>query len=323
MTGSAAGSGGGPGGIQVTVVNGPPPLHPTVIMARYQEGRQPVIDVKASAGVIEAQGKEIRLSPQTRFEPARANAYAAGALEVKVKDVSSSQRRRQWSINHSAPIDGGIMRESSHFECEVTPSQAYKGCYLVLLFFYADFLNGQSDDAGAMAAFQRIGDLAPGAETKVKADFGFLDFGQRSFSFLPLFFTRGVEIRTNYVDNAALLFRRVEMQRHQKLLTAYLLQHPRDTAAAVPYLRFAPVFAPGFNPSSLPARIRATYVVSSDGTVESVDLPPEVPGEAFNGIQRALGGWLYLPRLLNGEPVSTQMATDFLFKASVPSTPGG
>jgi hypothetical protein len=315
---------GGPEGIQVAIMNGPPPpLHPTLILAHYQQGRQPVVDVIGGAGLIEEGGKGIRLPAKTTFEAARANAFAPGSLEVAVKDVSSSQLRREWSVNHSAPIDGGIMAESTHFECRAVPSQGYRDCYLVLLFFFADFLSGQSDEAGQVVAFERIGDLAPGAETKVKADFGYLDFGNRAYSFVPLFFTRGREIRTNYADNAAMLFRQVEMRRHQRLVTAYLRKHPRDTTAAVAYVRFAPVFAPGFDPATLPERIRAGYTVATDGTVEGIEFAPAVPAEAVTGIRRALGGWLYLPRLRNGEPVSTAMATDFIFKAPAPAAPGG
>jgi hypothetical protein len=156
----------------------------------------------------------------------------------------------------------------------------------------------------------------------VKADFGYLDFGSRPYSFIPLFFTRGREIRTNYADNAAMLFRHVEMLRHQKMLAAYLRKHPRDTAAPVAYLRFAPVFTPGFDQATLPGRIRVGYTVASDGTVEGIEFAPAVPAEAVAAIQRALAGWLYLPRLLNGEPVSTAMATDFLFQAAAQPAPG-
>ncbi len=279
--------------MRVTIMNGPPPpLHPTVIVAHYKEGRPPVVDVIAGTGLIEQEGKAIRLPARTSFEAVRANAYAPGSLAVAVKDVSSSQMRREWSISGSAPIDGGIMAESTHFECRVAASQAYKDCYLVLLFYYVDFLNGQSDDAGEVVAFERIGDLAAGAPTKVKADFGYLDFGNRPYDFVPLFFTQGREIRTNYAENAAMLFRHVEMLRHQKLLAAYLRKHPRDTAAAVAYLRFAPVFAPGFDQATLPERIRVGYTVASDGTVEGIDFPPAVTAEAASGIQRSLGGWL-------------------------------
>ena len=307
----------------VQVESGPlPPLHPTMIMGSSKKGPScQVVGVDGNYAVADNHGAQLRLPSSATYEPARASGFLPGSIEIKGQAASSSQLRRAYRFSGGETIDGGVLSEGSEYQATVVASQAYPACYLVLVFFDPGFLDGSADSASAMVAFQSIGDLPAGVETKVKAYYGFLDARSRSMGYIPLYFSHGGEIRTSLAEESARFFRRIELLRHKRMVDLYFQRNPRATLPARPYLRFPPIFPPGTDRASIPDRLEVDFTVSTDGTVEGVTLSKAVQADVLAGIQRTIQGWLYLPKLQNGQPVES--ATSLVLNFKGPAQRGG
>lgn len=316
---AAGAAGGGSDEVIPRLESGPlPPLHPTAIMGHYKDRQCQVVGVSGDNGVVDDKGTQVRLASSAAYEPVRANAFLPGSIEVKGQTASSKQVTNVYRFSNGSEIRGGIRSEGSEYKATIVASQAFPRCYLVLLFFEEDFLEGLTDNPYSAIAFQNIGDVHAGVETKVNASFGYIDPSRRALGYLPLLFSRGGEIRTNYTDDFSWFFRRVEMVRHKRLVARYLEKNPRTTSPVRPYLRFPPVFPPGLDRSGIPAQIDVDFTVTSEGNVEEVKLPKTAQADALAAIARALQGWLYLPRLDNGQPVDTALSFEFDFPRPPP-----
>jgi hypothetical protein len=292
-----------------------PPLHPTAILSTYQGREKPIVDVAGNTPQVDENGKKVRLPAPATYDPVRVNQFRPGWIEVKVDTAESSELRQKWLLNGSE-IDGGVFSASSTFSCRVTSRQACPDCYLAVIFFKHAYLDGD-EESDAQVAFQKIGALAAGVETRVRAVFGFLQNPER-YSYLPLFFSQGWEIRTNFSELSAVVFHRSEMLRHKRLVEAYLRKHMRDTLAPKGYLRFPPSFGLDVDRARVPEALQADFTVTADGTVDNVVLSAPVDGPAQADITRAVGGWLYLPRVENGVAMGTAMSIRLEFKLQVP-----
>jgi hypothetical protein len=287
-----------------------PPLHPTAILSSYRGRDKPVVDVSGETAEVEDGGVTVRLPQKATYDPVRVSQFGPGWIEVRVDTAESGEVRQKWLLNGSE-IDGGVFSASSTFACRVKSQQACTDCYLAIIYFRHAYLNGD-EDSGALVAFQKIGPLAAGVETRVRAVFGYIK-NPEQYAYLPLFFSRGWEIRSNYSELSAVVFHRSEMLRHQRLLDAYLQKHVRDTLPPKAYARFPPSFGPDVDRTRIPATARVDYGVTAGGTVDGIEVSAPLDPNALAAIQRALGGWLYMPRLENGVAVGTAVSTQLEF----------
>jgi hypothetical protein len=287
-----------------------PALHPTEVMCLYKDHPCKLIGVSGSYGVIDDRGNRVHVLSSASYNAARANSFLPGSIAIKTESaVSYGQVRKFANTNDPTyrPVD-------STYEATVVASQAYAGCYLVLLFFDQRFLDGRVDNPSISIAFQNIGDLPAGIETKVSAVFHYVDYKKTGLVYLPLYFSNGVEILTDQLEGASRLFRCVDMQRHKMVMDAYLQKNPHSTIRALPYLRFPPVFPGGLVPGSIPADLKVDFTVNADGTVDGVQLSKTVRTDVLVGIRRAIQGWLYVPALQAGFPQSSSVSMLLDFK---------
>jgi hypothetical protein len=302
-----------------------PPLHPTAIMATVGKERLRVVAADGTFGVVQDQGKRTRLPASATFEPVRAAAFVSGSVEVSHLSCQGMFELRSVQADGSVVV-GGLVSIAAHYRSRVRPSRDVPGCFVAILTFDPRFLEGKTDESGALLSFQGVGDLAAGVEREVDADFTFTakrrplieEDDQASIQGLPLFFTQGWEIPSNYSSQIGALFHRVERLRHEKLLAAYLARAGTATAPAKAYLHFPPVFDPGMDRARLPPSCAVDYVVTERGTVEAISTSDPLPPDALGAITRALGGWLYLPRLENGRPARTRISTELDFGGPAP-----
>lgn len=297
-----------PGASWATLPGPLPPLHPTAIFGMYKGQSCRVVAVSGNCGVVDNQGAMTRLSSSAAYEPVRAKAFLPGSITVKWEHSTSKQVVNVSKMGGQV-VGRSLESEGTDFAAGIVASQAYSGCYVVLIFFDQGILDGSADTPAARFAFENIGDLPAGVEKKVTANFGYVDPKRRSV-YQVLFFSRGSEIRSNQADEVGLLFRRTELLRHQKVLALYLQKNPQATLKAVPYLRFPPIFLDEGAPAGVPAGLRVDYTVQDDGTVGDVQLSSTVPAGVLTGIQRAVQGWLYFPRLENGRPQPTPVSIE-------------
>lgn len=301
----------------------PPALHPSAISGTYEGKLLRVVGAKGARPLVERDGKRVPLPDGTSFQVDRVGGFLPGSLEVKTQSAESSQTEMVLRLPNGTEVSGGIAREGSTYQARVVASRAYPDCFVALMFFDVGYLDGMTNAPGFVLAFQGIGDLAAGAETRVSADFGFIDFRKHKRFYIPMYFSRGVEIRTNFADDEARLYRRVEMLRHEKALDAYRRHNPKASLDAAPYYRFSPVFTDDLDPATVPDVVRVAFAVTPDGTVEDVSLADRVPKGVDLAVRRALGGWLYMPRLVNGLPYRTNVEMFLRFPRPKAAAPAG
>ena len=301
----------------------PPAPHPTALLGYYKGRPYPVVGVDGNIAVVESDGRRVRVPAASGFQTARANRFLPGSLEVREQAESSSKVSRVWKFTNGGQADGGVLSAGSEYRATVVASRDYPECYVALLFYGVGYLRGETDDPQMAVAFTPLGDLRAGVETKVKAGFAYVDFGGRPMYYLPIFFSRGHEIRSNMADTLGLLFRRVEMLRHGRALALYRSKNPSATLAASPYLQFPPILPEHADLSGVPATARVDFAVTEDGTVEDVTPAVVLPPAVADAVQRALGGWLFMPKLVNGIPRRCMVALDLDFGGGSAPGPGG
>jgi hypothetical protein len=305
--------------IRLEFSEGPPPApHPTAILGAYKDQFYPVVDADKNIAVIERDGKRVRMTARSGFQATRVDRFLPGSLEVRGQSESSSQVSMVYRFSNGAEVGGGIASQGSEYKATVVASRDYPECYVAILFYGVGYLNGETDDPQMAVAFSRIGDLRAGAETKIDTSFAYVDTSTSAKYYLPLFFSRGREIRTNMADTLGMLFRRVEMLRHERILGRYRQKNPAATLGASPYLRFPPILPEHADLSGVPAVLRVDFAVTEDGTVEDVTPAAAVPPAVANAIQRTVGGWLFMPKLVNGIPRRTMVALNLDFGGQGP-----
>lgn len=266
-----------------------------------------------NSGIILRDGKTHTLPWSAGYAFARAPGYApARAVLVCEKNVQEQTNLvYHWS-------NGGVIHEDSRFEGSVMASRDLKDCFIAILFFNADYLNGTSDDPGLVMGLSSIGDLKSGVRTKVNVQYGYLHADKRQKFYVPLLFSEGREVRTNQALEAAFLFRRIETLQHERALAAYRQKNPTADADAKPRLRFAPVFDEGTSLDGVPAVIRVDYTVNEDGVVENVVPQDGLAPAVARTLVRTLSGWQYYPKLVKGIPRRTFLAAQFQLKEPAP-----
>jgi hypothetical protein len=261
--------------------------------------------------MIDDRGTLVHVLSSARYEGVRVSAFLPGSIEIKTESASSFGLRNR-SSRLDAPVD---VPWDSTYKANVVASQDYTGCYLVLLFYDLGFIDGRVDNPALSFAFQKIGNLKAGIETKITAAFHYVDPLQKRVVYIPMFFSRGAEIRTEFADVLGQLFRRVEMLRHQKVIESYIQMNRHATLHAQSYLRFPPVFPTGVDPAELPIGLNVEFTVNADGTVEDIELSKVVRTEVLIGIQRAIGGWLFVPELRDGQPKVSRVSMQLAFES--------
>ena len=292
-----------PPSIDVLFAEGPAPApHPTAILGYVKDKAYPVVAVEGDVAMIEKDGKRVRAPGGAGYQAARAKGFLPGSIEVGAQDATSNQVTSVIRFSNGAEVGGGVITEGTVYKARVVASRDYSECYVAILFFNVGYIKGDTDNPDMAVAFSEIGDLKAGVATKVKAGFGYLDFTKHPMYFIPLIFSRGREIRTNFAETSARLFRKVELLRHDKILEHYRQRNPAATLKAVPYLQFAPILPEHADLSGVPALLRVDFVVTADGTVEDVTPAATVPGDVASAIDRTLEGWLFMPKLVDGVP---------------------
>ena len=112
---------------------------------------------------------------------------------------------------------------------------------------------------------------------------------------------------------SAAYFRRLELTRHVTLVTNYVSKNVETDHALQPYLRISPIL-PANPAATAPTKINARLSVDEDGMVKQVDLEGEISGQVRTELERALRGWLFLPKLSKGKPVATKAVVPLQLK---------
>ena len=267
-----------------------PPLHPTAIVCSYFGMTLQVTAVKRTSALVNVAGKMKRIDDGVPCNAVRAGAFLPGMITISdVKAVSNSAHRRILGTFGESESSAQFSVDSE-YTATVVSSKSYPDCFFVVINFDGAFLNGGTDNPSVTFALQEIGPLSANVKKTVHTSFPYVSINGRSMYCLALFFSGGAEIQSSSADVEAAFFRRVDMLQHQKLLNLYLQKNTRSSQAVSPYLRFAPSFPDDVDPAAIPASLKVTSFVSTEGTVLDVWVPPDVSAPVRAGVRRALMG---------------------------------
>jgi hypothetical protein len=294
----------------------PPPLHPTIIEGSYKGKLMPIVAVSGESPRVEVDGKLKRPSGRLsdRYTPARGAYFAPGSLAMKDLKGSASKTNLVLMFSDGGEVSGGTLSARSDFSATVTPTQDYADVYIAIIFFDQGYLEGTAESPGATVQFSAIKPLVGGRENKVKLVFGYQDFGERRTGFFPLFFTHGIEIKSDQCEMIARFFRRREDSLHRAILQGYLAKHSGESLGLVPYLKIPPLLPDGTDYGALPRSISPSFMVNEEGRVESLQLQRGLPADVAYELGRTLRGWLFLPRLANGRPARTMVTLPIVLR---------
>ena len=191
-------------------------------------------------------------------------------------------------------------------DATLVSDQPLTNVFMAVLVFDSGFLSGHTDRPRTQIILHDVPDLAAGQETRVK--FSAAAFQQRAGSwFFPLLFSDGAEIRTALAEYSDGYFNRIERLQHQAQLAAYREKFATANHAAVPTVMIRPVFPDGVEMPHDGTPHTARLFVGEDGMVNDLDITPTFEPVVNREIIRALRGWLFLPKLVDGEPVVAQI----------------
>jgi len=294
-----------------------PPLHPSVIVTDYKGRDYAVTHVSKEGGVILVDGKRVKLSLYQSYRVMRAGGYRPGRVEITKENASSNIRTLEWKVRQSyggdsGPIPGRVLSARGTYEATVVASGDLPDCFIAVV-FYRLKPDGTPDPHSTAIAFGEIGSMAAGRPTGVRIDCSYIAPSGTRYYLFPLVFSEGIEVRTNMVEHAARYFRLSEMLAHGEILSRYRKQHPDSDHPAALYLRIPPLLPDGVDPMALPSTINASFLVTGTGEVDSLRIDATLAPSVEASIRRAINGWLFLPRLRQGEPLPTMMRLPLSF----------
>jgi len=300
----------------------PPPLHPTLVYADYKGQSLPVVSVSGETPQVEVDGKYKGIAGRkARFTPLRGSTFAPGMIEMKAMQAGSRRTDLVLMFSDGSNVSGGTINARSDFSATVVPSQDYKDCYVAIVFYDQAFVEERTDTHNAFVQFEKIKDLVGGKENTITLNFGYLEPRQDlQLGYFPLFFTNGVEIRSNQCELTAQFFRRIELIRHEAILKAYCEKNTATASAKLePYLRVPVLFPNKEVLVSAPATTRVSFMVDADGKVESLQFEEALPAAVSSVLTRTLNGWLFLPRIKAGRPERTLVKVPVVLRTDTPA----
>jgi hypothetical protein len=217
-------------------------------------------------------------------------------------------------FDNGGQIDNWTIRASTEFVATVTPTRDYEDCFIALVFFDQGYLEGRTNQPEASVQFERIKNLVGGRENRVKVNFQYVEFGEKRIGFFPLFFTRGVEIRS---DQAALIgrfFHKMEESTHDRIVENFLSKGADKTLPPQPYLKFPPLFDDPASLEKAPDKITVSFMVAEDGRVESLQFEDKVPSDVSTVIRQTLTAWKFLPRLKEGRAARAMVKVPLILR---------
>jgi hypothetical protein len=301
-----------------TVTFNPPPLHPSVIMVDYQGKSYPITAVAGEVPEIMVDGKLVHLRDSQTYQPKLATGFGHGSIQFRGQKASTLVRTQSYMLhgnNGMSEVPGGTVSTSGEYTCKLFSTEAHEGCFIAIVFFRED-AQGLPDSRTIALAFGDIGSLAAGQEIPVKVNCAYVVPQGANFFCFPMVFSKGVEIRSDQSENAALFFHQQEKAAQAELLALYRKKFPTADRPVMAYLRYPPQLPDGVDPRSLPPKIDAKFAVVESGEVDSLEINQPLDPKVDQAIRRALGGWLFLPRLKNGVPVRTLIDVPLTFGSS-------
>ncbi len=321
----------------------PWPEHPTLLVAKYQGKRLPVVSVDQGKPVVMVDGKRKTLSDTTPLVTQLAEAFHPAQVEFSGKvDIG----KRSWE---QLPGRHGEATELREYTGMVTLQSATEipDVYVLVTYFNSSEMGDLESGDFCKSALFDVGTLRPGEPKAVKLYLkvhmpllysngdpnrnkaGDMDLSVAYWQA----FSHGVELKTNNLSDVVIrnthtvysknthtstvettgvgmfIYLR-ERPEHADAVEAWQKQNKKTNRDALPYAQTP--LQPGTS-EGLPTGLSATLAVGEDGKVTKVTLDPGFSEGVAKNLTRCLKRWLYLPALKKGSPTSTTVKVPLNF----------
>lgn len=276
--------------------------HPTVLRVKYRDQMLAVVRVRRDDPYVMMDGKEtlIRSTPVYFLE--NADGYSDNFVETPHGALGGRMGMQVLGDHYFDPSSGNVIGTIT-FEVPMTARRTIKGGFVAI----------------AMVSFIGFGDiivhelpdLPAGQTVKVKLDVRRLPRMPNPVFFAQVFDETGREVRTSDMGVAWEYYAQRVRDRLAKAVEIYKKKFANADHDAVPALTPSPIFKPT---AELPkGEVIVTLTVEPDGTVSAVDAGNVADDSVRDSLTNALGGWLFLPKLRAGQPVSTYVRVPLQF----------
>lgn len=294
--------------------------HPTVLTVKYKDQMLPVVKVIGTDPVVQVDGKEKRIRTDPVYLPQRAETFSDNRVELRDASLGGVQfaRSETESVNdYNQPIMGNA-GGTAEFKATLWSEKPIHGGYIAIVFYtplmtyLKDMKELKEFRIGApQVVVHALPDLP--AATEVKVSITSMMFtvlpGQRYFA--QVFDEGGLEIPTNQKWLAWKYYAIVEQDALKTAVAAYLQKFAGANRGVTPVLMARP-----FIPKDVPKPTEpsaATLTVGADGLVTDVTTEGISDPRLEKYVTDAMRGWLFLPKLKNGEPTAARVKIPIQF----------
>lgn len=284
--------------------------HPSVLTVKYGDNMLPVVRVTSSGPYVIVDGKEklIRSSP----------VYFVQEAAHFSDNFVQTRRGALGGTMKVATLDGSVMDLSAphlgnfNFEATLEAKQTIKSGFAVMVFYSDETFDEHAVHAKPAEVFVRdLPELPAGKSVNVKFFAAILPRTMDPRFFVHIFDDSGREVQTSGADHAWRYYALRDRARLARALEKYLAENKGADHAAVPVSTPKPVFK---STAELPkGEVVITLTIEPDGTVSAVDAGNVANDSARNSLVEAMSGWLFLPKLKAGQPVSNYMQVPLQF----------
>jgi hypothetical protein len=287
------------------------PPHPTVLLVESGESRLPVWNVAGASPIVDRDGKKTKLRSDAVFFAERAPHYADG--DVKIAKLTVNGMSMVATVDTMADVSrvGGRLGGTAYFEFTANASVDLKGAFVAVLVYDKTFLTDDRVNPVPEIVVRELPALLAGEDAKIGFSSPLSDPKARPGVLILVFAAGGGEVQTNFSSYVGRYFQRIAQARLAVALPKYLAEPGPLDRAAVPALRFNPILPENVIKPKAP--IEVMLAVSEKGWVTEVELPEEIDPRLATSLTANLQGWMFLPRIVAGSPVSTRIKLPLKF----------
>jgi hypothetical protein len=287
------------------------PPHPTVLLVESGESRLPVWNVAGASPIVDRDGKKTKLRSDAVFFAERAPHYADG--DVKIAKLTVNGMSMVATVDTMADVSrvGGRLGGTAYFEFTANASVDLKGAFVAVLVYDKTFLTDDRVNPVPEIVVRELPTLLAGEDAKIGFSSPLSDPKARPGVLILVFAAGGGEVQTNFSSYVGRYFQRIAQARLAVALPKYLAEPGPLDRAAVPALRFNPILPENVIKPKAP--IEVMLAVSEKGWVTEVELPEEIDPRLATSLTANLQGWMFLPRIVAGSPVSTRIKLPLKF----------
>ena len=283
---------------------------PSVLTVRYNGEMLPVVRVSGTEPYVLVAGKErlVRSTPVYAVEDAKG--FSDDFVQAPRGALGGPLHMEMLGDHDSAYVPFGSLSGSTTFQVTLTATKTVKRGFAAVVFYSTGVSSRHPCYVSAPEILvHEIPALPAGQAVKIKFSAGVLP--DADVYFIQLFDETGREMLTSGIDHAWQFYAARNRARLDEAVEKYLEKFKGANHDAVPALTPGPIFKPT---AVLPTgEITVVLTVEADGTVSAVDAGMVADDSARGSLTEALGGWLFLPKLKAGQPVSTYVRVPLQF----------